>query len=51
MPWCIGRDFNVVRFPSERSGDSSYSASMAKFLYFIFVQGFVGIPLVGGQFT
>jgi hypothetical protein len=51
MPWCIGGDFNVVRFSSERSGDSSYSASMAKFSDFIFVQGLAGIPLVAGQFT
>jgi hypothetical protein len=51
MPWCIGGDFNVVRFPSERSGDLSYSVAMAKILDFIFVQGLVDIPLVGGQFT
>jgi hypothetical protein len=37
MPWCIGGDFNVVWFPSERSGDLSYSADMAEFSYFIFV--------------
>jgi hypothetical protein len=25
MPWCFGGDFNVVRFPSERLGDSVFS--------------------------
>jgi hypothetical protein len=37
MPWCIGGDFNVVCFPSERSGVSGYSAAMEVFSEFIFM--------------
>lgn len=39
--------FQVIWFPSERSSDSSYSAAIAKFSNFIFMQGLVDIPLVG----
>jgi hypothetical protein len=35
LPWCLGGDFNIVRFPSERSNDSSYSFGMMDFLDFI----------------
>jgi endonuclease/exonuclease/phosphatase family metal-dependent hydrolase len=51
VPWCFGGDFNIVRFPSERSSDSSYSTGMMDFLDFISAQGLMDIPLVGGQFT
>ena len=44
-------DFNIVRFPSERSNDSSYSSGMMDFSDFISAQGLMDIPLVGGQFT
>jgi endonuclease/exonuclease/phosphatase family metal-dependent hydrolase len=50
-PWCIGGDFNIVRFPSERSNDSNYSTAMMELSDFIAEQGLVDIPLVGGQFT
>ena len=50
-PWCIGGDFNIVRFPSERSSDSSYSTAMMEFSDFIAKQGLVDILLVRGQFT
>ncbi len=33
-PWCIGGDFNAVRYPSERSGDTSYSSAMREFFRF-----------------
>jgi hypothetical protein len=48
MSWCIGGDFSVVRYPCERSGDSRQSQTMLEFSEFIFVQGFIDIPLVGG---
>jgi hypothetical protein len=51
VPWCIGGDFHIVRFPSERSNDSNYSTAMMEFSDFIAEQGLVDIPLVEGQFT
>ncbi|RVW56028.1 hypothetical protein CK203_093351 [Vitis vinifera] len=30
-PWCIGGDFNVVRFPSERSREGRLTGSMRRF--------------------
>lgn len=38
-PWCIGGDFNIIRYPSERLGDNRYSSSMGEFSDFIFEQG------------
>jgi hypothetical protein len=35
VPWCIGGDFNVVRFPSERYGDSNCSVAKVEILEFI----------------
>jgi hypothetical protein len=37
MSWCIGGDFNVVQFPSERSSVTGFSAAMEKFSDFIFM--------------
>ena len=51
VPWCIGGDFNIVRFPSERSNDSNLSIGMMDFSDFISEQGLVDIPLEGGLFT
>jgi exonuclease III len=51
IPWVIGGDFNIVRFPSERSCGSNYSTAMMEFSDFIAEQGLIDIPLVGGQFT
>jgi hypothetical protein len=48
VPWCFGGDFNIVRFPGERSSDPSYSTGMMDFLDFISDQGLMDIPLVGG---
>jgi hypothetical protein len=50
-PWCIGGDFNAIRYPSERLGDTRHSLAMMEFSDFIFEQGLMDIPLVGGQFT
>ncbi|XP_059451141.1 uncharacterized protein LOC132181936 [Corylus avellana] len=35
VPWCLGGDFNIVRFPSERSNVSYYSSGMMDFSDFI----------------
>jgi hypothetical protein len=51
LPWCIGGDFNVVRFPCERSRRFQTITAMLDFSEFIFDQGLMDIPLVGGNFT
>ena len=50
-PWCIGGDFNVVRFPSEKSGQGPYSTAMQDFSDFIADFGLLDTPLEGGKFT
>ena len=32
LPWCLGGDFNIIRFPSERLGAASFSRAMYGFL-------------------
>uniref|UniRef100_A0A2N9EXD0 Reverse transcriptase domain-containing protein n=1 Tax=Fagus sylvatica TaxID=28930 RepID=A0A2N9EXD0_FAGSY len=51
LPWCIGGDFNVVRFPSERRAGGGISSAMWDFSDFISDQGLLDLPLVGGRFT
>jgi hypothetical protein len=51
MPWCIGGDFNVVRFPSERSSGAGSFAAMEEFSDFIFMHNLVDLPLEDGHFT
>ena len=31
VPWCVGGDFNVVRFPSKRLGSNAFTAAMREF--------------------
>ena len=50
-PWCIGGDFNVVRFPSEKSGMAVFSPAMNDFSDFISELGLLDLPLEGGLFT
>jgi exonuclease III len=50
-PWCIGGDFNVVRFPSEKSGMAVLSPAMNDFSDFISELGLLDLPLEGGLFT
>jgi hypothetical protein len=50
LPWCIGGDFNVTRFPSERSGVACRLA-MSDFSEFLHDQGLLDLPLAGGFFT
>jgi len=38
LPWCIGGDFNVTRFPAERSRDIRLNAAIMEFWDFIFEQ-------------
>ena len=51
VPCCIGGDFNVVRFPSEKSGLVSFNSAMHEFNDFISECGLLDIPLEGGMFT
>jgi hypothetical protein len=51
LPWCIGGDFNVTRFSSERSGTTNLDSAMMEFSKFIFEQGLMDLPLAGGSFT
>ena len=34
-PWCIGGDFNVIRFPNERNREGRTSSSMRRFSHII----------------
>jgi len=38
LPLCIGGDFNIIRFPAERSSDVRLNTAMMEFLDFIFEQ-------------
>uniref|UniRef100_A0A2N9IY01 Reverse transcriptase domain-containing protein n=1 Tax=Fagus sylvatica TaxID=28930 RepID=A0A2N9IY01_FAGSY len=49
--WCIGGDFNVVRFPNEKLGAGRHTGAMQIFFEFIFELGLVDLPLMEGQFT
>jgi hypothetical protein len=51
VPWCAIGDFNVVRFPSERLGCTSFSSAMMEFSNWIDQHNLVDLPLVGGSFT
>jgi exonuclease III len=51
VPWCVGGDFNLVRYPTERAGASDLSSSMRDFSDFIFSMGLLDLPLEGGNFT
>ena len=47
----MGGDFNVVRYPSERSRTAYFSPAMAGFSEFISNLGLLDPPLEGGSFT
>lgn len=51
MPWCIGGDFNVTWFPSERLGETWFDLAMADFSDFILDLELLDLPLVRGAFT
>ena len=50
-PWCIGGDFNVVRFPSEKLREGRLTRAMTNFSDFIAELGLIDLPLLEGQFT
>jgi len=51
IPWCLGGDFNVVRFPSERSNGGRLTSAMSDFSEFINSCNLIDPPLEGGRFT
>ena len=51
LPWCLGGDFNIICFPSERLGAASYSRAMYGFSDFISLHGLMDIPMAGGLYT
>jgi hypothetical protein len=51
VPWVIGGDFNVVRFPSKRLGSTHFTPAMHGFFDFISSCGLRDIQLEGGLFT
>ena len=48
LPWCIGGDFNVVRYPNERLKGGSLTSAMWAFTDFINELGLIDLPLIGG---
>uniref|UniRef100_A0A2N9GQX5 HIT domain-containing protein n=1 Tax=Fagus sylvatica TaxID=28930 RepID=A0A2N9GQX5_FAGSY len=51
VPWCTGGDFNVVRIPSEKFEQATFSTSMQDFSDFIFDFGLLDTPLKGGKYA
>jgi hypothetical protein len=48
LPRCIGGDFIVTRFPSERSGEARFSLGMMEFSDCIYELDLMDLPLVWG---
>jgi hypothetical protein len=51
VSWCIGGDFNVVRFPSEKLMEGRLTETMMNFSDFISELELIDLPLLDGQFT
>ena len=50
-PWCIGGDFNVIRFPSKWNMVGNLNSSMRRFCELINELELVDLLLLGGSFT
>ena len=50
-PWCVGGDFNLVRFPKEHSRGGGLTASMRRFSEVVEDLELRDFPLMGGLFT
>ncbi|RVW99827.1 putative ribonuclease H protein [Vitis vinifera] len=50
-PWCLGGDFNAVRFPEERRNSLRLTIEMRRFSEVIGELGLKDLPLAGGPFT
>ena len=49
VAWCVFGDFNIIRYPTERLGCTSFSPAMFKFSDFIERNFLIDLPLVGGR--
>lgn len=49
--WCLTGDFNVVRYPNERTSCDYMTMAMTEFSKFIFQHNHLDFPLPGGSFT
>ena len=49
--WCVGGDFNAIRFPFERLGAENFTQCMYNFSDFISINGLMDINLEGGSYT
>ena len=50
-PWCIGDDFNVLRFPGERNREGRWTGALRRFSQNIDELELKDLPLQGGVFT
>ena len=51
ISWCCFGDFNIVRFLSERRGETRLTLAMEKFSKFIEDLNLIDLPLEGGSYT
>ncbi|KAF6167306.1 hypothetical protein GIB67_043167 [Kingdonia uniflora] len=49
--WCIGGDFNVIRFVHEKNSATRIISSMRSFVDFIQRNSLLDLPVTGGKFT
>ena len=51
FPWCLGGDFNTVRYAEEKIGAGYNHTAMSQFSNFIDDCGLLDLPMSGGKFT
>ena len=51
VPWCLGGDFNTVRYPTEWVGSEGTSPNMRISWNLFFSLGLLDLPMEGGNFT
>ena len=51
LPWLLGGDFNVIRFPNEKKGGCTISPAMRDFSDWIRYHDLFDLPLRGADFT
>lgn len=50
-PWVVCSDFNVTRYPNERTVNNNLSRTMTEFIDWINEMELIDPPLFGGSFT